>query len=308
MSLVTTLEDAALAAVKTAAVNLPTPYGATAQALIAGSVTVSGDGFETVTVNFNRDPVLTVDISTTGTNVPWQASPSASTYYSLPTQNIETWSQLILQKGGRAPTDIVFTTGAFILFVADQRVQQSVWYLRSGDSKVEFGGQQPVQGAVYKGEWGGYRLWVYNDWYVDQVVGASWGSGATTITMPQTGTTLVVGSTLAPGNGIPIDCVVTNIVGTTVTINTATTAAASNAVLSWESPMIPGNGVVLASSALEGVRAFGSIMDPEFEYGAMAYAPKSWIQPNPAQRYIMMQSAPIVIPSRVNASFFAKVA
>ena len=35
MSLVTTLEDAALAAVKTAAVNLPTPYGVTAQALIA---------------------------------------------------------------------------------------------------------------------------------------------------------------------------------------------------------------------------------------------------------------------------------
>ncbi|EMM8062991.1 TPA: major capsid protein, partial [Morganella morganii subsp. morganii] len=37
------------------------------------------------------------------------------------------------------------------------------------------------------------------------------------------------------------------------------------------------------------------------------YAPKSWLQHDPAQRFIMVQSAPLVIPSRVNASLCAVV-
>ncbi|MCV6022339.1 major capsid protein, partial [Escherichia coli] len=37
------------------------------------------------------------------------------------------------------------------------------------------------------------------------------------------------------------------------------------------------------------------------------YAPKSWVNKNPAQRLILMQSAPLVIPSRVNASLCAMV-
>jgi hypothetical protein len=53
---------------------------------------------------------------------------------------------------------------------------------------------------------------------------------------------------------------------------------------------------------MQGVRAFGAIIDPEFAYGAMAYAPKSWIEHDPATRILMMQSAPMVVPSRVNAA------
>ena len=274
-----------------------------ANALAFGSYTVSGDGFETTLLNFNRDPALSIDISaSTGSNDPWSATSSPS-----PTQYIETWAQLVLQKSGLAPTDLVFTSGSFSLFLLDPRVQQSVWYLRSGDSKIEFGGTPPVQGAVFKGEWGGYRLWVYNDWFVDQIANVTWASGATTFTVPAVGT-LAVGATLAPANGIASGTTVTGIIGTTITISTATTSAASGVTLSYETPMLPSNYVLFGSSGLEGVRAFGAIMDEDFSYGSLAYAPKTWVEKNPSRRHLLMQSAPVVIPSRVNALLAAKVA
>lgn len=72
-------------------------------------------------------------------------------------------------------------------------------------------------------------------------------------------------------------------------------------------PMIPDGTVILTSPELDGVRAFGQIIDPEFSYQAMAYAPKMWVNKDPAQLYLLMQSAPIVVPSRVNAAMSARV-
>jgi hypothetical protein len=39
----------------------------------------------------------------------------------------------------------------------------------------------------------------------------------------------------------------------------------------------------------------------------MPYAPKTWVMEDPAQRLILMQSSPLVIPGRVNACFAATV-
>ncbi|QCR38951.1 major capsid protein [Nissabacter sp. SGAir0207] len=74
-----------------------------------------------------------------------------------------------------------------------------------------------------------------------------------------------------------------------------------------EQPMLPDGTVVLSGPDLQGTRAFGAIMDPAFNYGPMAYAPKTWVQEDPAQRFLLMQSSPIVIPSRVNAALCATV-
>jgi hypothetical protein len=74
-----------------------------------------------------------------------------------------------------------------------------------------------------------------------------------------------------------------------------------------EYPMLPDGTVIIASREMQGVRAFGQIMDPAFNYGPMAYAPKTWYVQDPAQTVMMMQSAPIVIPSRVNAALCATV-
>jgi len=71
---------------------------------------------------------------------------------------------------------------------------------------------------------------------------------------------------------------------------------------------LPDNYLVMASSTgLEGVRHFGAIKDEAAGFQPLDYFQKSWTQPDPAVRYLMMQSAPLVVPYRPNASLAAKV-
>ena len=74
-----------------------------------------------------------------------------------------------------------------------------------------------------------------------------------------------------------------------------------------EQPMLPLNTVLLVSPQLEGVRHFGAIKDHD-SLSAVPYFPKSWIEPDPSVRYLMLQSAPLMVPYRPNASFAATVA
>jgi len=208
-----------------------------AQALIGGTVTIAGEGFpEPIQVNFNRDPSLTVAL--TGAMQWGQTDVYPSDY-------ITQWASTILQKSGAVPTDIIFTNSSWNAFKNDIKVINALWMERSGDSQVDLGGRM-AHGAMYMGRWGQYRLFLYNDWYIDPVTGV-------------------------------------------------------------EEPMIPDGTVLMTGEGLEGTRAFGQILDPEFNYQALAYAPKLWYSKNPAAINLMMQSAPIVIPSRVNASFSATV-
>jgi hypothetical protein len=71
--------------------------------------------------------------------------------------------------------------------------------------------------------------------------------------------------------------------------------------------MLPDGYMIMSGQQLMGTRAFGSILDPAFNYQAMPYAPKTWVENDPAQRILLMQSSPLVIPSRVNACLAAKV-
>lgn len=74
-----------------------------------------------------------------------------------------------------------------------------------------------------------------------------------------------------------------------------------------EKPMLPDKTVILCGPDMLGTRHFGAIMDPKFNYGAMAYAPKTWTVEDPAQRLLMMQSAPLAIPFRVNHCLCATI-
>jgi hypothetical protein len=216
-----------------------------ASALTAGTVTIAGDGFPSVVVDFGRDSALTVTL--TGNNR-WgiSANFNAAGLDPVPTANIETWQTLILKKSGAQGTDVVFTPTPWSKFLNSVGVVGAVFYPKLADQgNVLNIGAQIAPGAVYKGRWGNYDLWLYNDWYVDD-------------------------------NNV-------------------------------EQPMLVDGTVLLAGPALMGTRAFGQILDPEFNYEPMAFAPKTWVNKDPAQRLIMMQSAPIVIPSRVNASFAATV-
>lgn len=209
------------------------------QCLQTGQITVSGDGFPTTVINYGRDASLTV---TNSGGAQWTvANITAGT--ANPQQDIETWQHQLLKVAGAVARDLVFTTTPWNMFMRDPTVKQAVWYPGGGGPNNVDLGAKVDRGAVYKGRWGQYDLWLYNDWYVDD-------------------------------NNV-------------------------------QQPMLPDGSVIMAGPDLMGTRAFGQIMDPDFNYAPMPYAPKSWVEKDPAQRLILMQSSPLVIPSRVNGSLFA---
>jgi hypothetical protein len=64
---------------------------------------------------------------------------------------------------------------------------------------------------------------------------------------------------------------------------------------------------LLMVGQIEGVRHYGQIKDEQAGLQAMDYFQKSWTVPDPAARYLLLQSAPLVVPYRINACLRAKV-
>jgi hypothetical protein len=62
------------------------------------------------------------------------------------------------------------------------------------------------------------------------------------------------------------------------------------------------NDVVATNAAIDGVRAFGAIMDHSADFQPLPIFPKMWAQQDPSGLFIMTQSAPLMIPSRPNCS------
>ena len=217
-----------------------------ASALATGTVTVAGEGFPTTIVDFGRDPSLTV-AKTGGSQ--WTVANVVAGNAS-PTGDIEAWQRQVLKKSGAVVTDIIFTTSAFTGFIADPLLKGVIYYPKLGDGANTIAiGPSITTGAVYKGRWGAYDLWVYNDWYAVDI-----GNSQT-----------------------------------------------------QEVPMMTDGTVILSGPSLMGTRAFGQIIDPSFNYASLPFAPKTWISQDPPQRILMMQSSPIVIPSRANAALSATV-
>jgi hypothetical protein len=216
-----------------------------ASALQTGQVVVSGEGFPTEVIDFGRDPSLTVAL--TGASQ-WGvvANFDAEGRDPVPTRSIERWQQRILRLSGAQATDLVFTTSSWACFQNAKSVYGAIAFPKQNDFGNAINpGAQIAPGAVYKGRWGQYDLWLYNEWYVDE----------------------------------------DNV----------------------EQPMLVDGTVLMSGADLMGIRAFGVIMDPAFNYESLPYAPKTWLKEDPGQRMMMMQSSPLVIPSRVNASLAATV-
>ncbi|MBT8085965.1 MAG: major capsid protein [Woeseia sp.] len=71
--------------------------------------------------------------------------------------------------------------------------------------------------------------------------------------------------------------------------------------------MIPDNTVIIGGPQIEGTRAYGCIQDEKAGYQATRFFSKSWLEEDPAIRWLLLQSAPLPVPYRVNASFCATV-
>lgn len=75
------------------------------------------------------------------------------------------------------------------------------------------------------------------------------------------------------------------------------------------SNLIPANTVIMASPTnLDGVRHFGAIQDIQAGLQPREMFVKSWIEEEPSARYLLLQSAPLLVPYRTNASLIATVA
>lgn len=73
-----------------------------------------------------------------------------------------------------------------------------------------------------------------------------------------------------------------------------------------EVPYVADGNIVL-TGAVEGVRAFGAIMDKKAGWQSLAMFPKMWEQEDPSGLFLMTQSAPLMIPGRPNASMLIDV-
>lgn len=75
-----------------------------------------------------------------------------------------------------------------------------------------------------------------------------------------------------------------------------------------EVAILPTGTVIMSNGAqLEGTQAYGAIRDEEAGYQAIEIFSKSWVEKDPSVRYVMSQSAPLVVPARINASFCGTV-
>lgn len=211
-----------------------------AEAMRTGKVTVKGDGFDTVVVDFGRNANHTVDLS--GGAAEWGDTGVD------PMENIEDWSGTVLQNSGAPVTDVVMDPAGWKLFRNNVDLDK-LFDKRRANEGARMTTVQSGRHIQFMGTDGHRNYWVYSDWYID----------------PDTET---------------------------------------------ETPILPNNTVILASSGTEGVdgvRHFGAIRDEDAGYQALEMFPKSWTTKDPSVRFLMMQSAPLVVPYRPDAVLCATV-
>jgi hypothetical protein len=216
------------------------------EVLRTGKVTVKGEGYPEVVVDFGRHADLTAAL---GGSVEWGDAGVK------PMDDLETFATAIQGKSGAVAKDVVMDPKAWNLFRNDADVKVLLdrrAYMNYEDLSVgPMIRGQGNQKARYVGTIGDFDIWVYQDIYVDD-------DGNTQQMMPD-----------------------------------YTVAMAASGVG--------------GSGGLEGARAYGVIQDEKAGYKAERYFVKSWMEEDPAVRWLLLQSAPLVFPYRPNASGCWKV-
>lgn len=210
-----------------------------AEALRTGKVTVSGEGFDTVEVDFGRHEEHT---DTLTSNDRWSVDHADSS----PLDDIEERSAMMMNNAGVVLTDLIMAPAAWGYFrariIARNEHEMLLGMTRSGSTTLEMApGNGQLARRVGQLGGGGPTVWVYQDVYTDE-------AGQT-------------------------------------------------------QKMLGDYDVIGVSRQMDGTRCYAAIQDEEANYRAERFFPKSWLEPDPAVRYLMLQSAPLVVPFRVNASF-----
>jgi len=206
-----------------------------AEALRTGKVTVVGDQYPSVVVDFGRDSSLTIT-KTSGNK--WGDSGVK------PLSDLQTWALLCLKKAGAQPIDVLMDVDTWSVFKEDATVEKRLETRRVTENAMSMNAVVE-EGGVYQGTIDGFNIFTYAGWYLDD-------------------------------NGT-------------------------------EQPILPSGTVIMASAQVQGVQAYGAIRDEKAGFQAMPMFPKSWVEEDPSVRYVMTQSAPLVVPTRPNATLCATV-
>jgi len=204
-----------------------------AEVLRTGKVTISGELYQTVVVDFGRDAAL----DETGN---WANATTA-----LPLDDLQDWADLIAEKSGSEAHDVVMDIATWKKFRNNDQVKQRLKDQRPLTISPTIAQEAAFQtGGNFMGAVDGFNIWVYSGRYKDD-------AGAIQKILPD-GTVLLVGQLL-------------------------------------------------------GVKAYGAILDEAAGYQALPYFSKSWIENDPPRRFVMTQSAPLLVPYRPNASLAAAI-
>lgn len=225
-------------------------------ALLDGIVTVTGDGYDAVAVNFGRAAGQTVTLA--------EGSQWDDTGIS-PVADLDTRIATVTAATGVQPDIVVMDGKAWGLYEADPKFKErrdlTLGILPGGGTLASPGlSRPPVKGGILKAtlDGGAVQIWVYQQQYKNDA-------------------------------------------GSVVN-------------------MIPDYSVFIGCSdpRCQGTRHFGTILDPELGYDSSAlvdpesgalieFAPKTWTTPDPAQRFLMLQCAPLTALTRPNATMYMLV-
>ncbi len=202
------------------------------QVIKEGKVTVVGDQYPQVVVDFKRKNACKIANLTTTTA--WSHANA------LPLKNLRDWAVISLKEGESAATDVIMGVDAFGKFISHATVSDR--FKAAQPTNITLLPTVPVaEGLTFQGTCEGLNIFTYTGWFED------------------------------PTNS-----------------NTVTEI--------W-----PADAVGVGSPSIQLIRAFGGIKDGKAGYKAMPYFPKMWEHEDPADVYLMGQSAPLIIPSNADA-------
>lgn len=149
------------------------------EAILSGKQTVIGDGINAV-VDFQRDTELTIVLTSTAK---WDDAGNTSQ-----SNQLEEWSQLLLEKCGSGRGVVVMDTKAWRLFKRDAKFDKILDKSNrlSDSSLLDMAARFAEEGASYKGNFGDFQIWVYSGEYTND-------QGVTTKYLPDN-TVLMVGN------------------------------------------------------------------------------------------------------------------
>lgn len=128
--------------------------------LRSGQVTISGEGYPTVVLNFGRAAGNLITPLTTTAR--WNDSAPK------PPKNLRDWSLIGLQSGGYGLVDVIMGTDAFSSFADNAEVRDKLKAVRDTATNTNMGFQQS-EGLVQQGVYENFNIFSYAGWYVDPV-------------------------------------------------------------------------------------------------------------------------------------------